>query len=60
MKIRITILDMADPLKPYTVLQLVTFTERLEYPELHMFTLPATTDARITHPYAIVVEQVKE
>ena len=60
MKLRVTILDMADPVKPRLVLQVVTFANRLEYPELHMFTLPATTDARLSHPYSLVVEEVKE
>jgi hypothetical protein len=60
MKIRITILDMADPTKPYAILVVGQNVDLLQYPLLNMFTLPATMDARIQHPYALVVERVED
>jgi len=58
-KIQVSILDMADPLKPYLVLQTAFFADDMKYPVMNMFTLPATMDARVMHPYALVVEEIK-
>ena len=57
MRIRFTILDMGDPMKPSVVWQIVTDTDSLQYPVMNFFPLPATMDARVQHPYAVVIEE---
>ena len=48
---------MGDPMKPSVVWQIVTDTDSLQYPVMNFFPLPATMDARVQHPYAVVIEE---